>query len=55
MLKAIHAQEDRKAAAAKAKTIVAKLTALKLRTAAALVRETVSQTLVLARGRRSRR
>ena len=45
MLQAIHAQEDRKAAAAKAKTIVAKLTALTLRTAAALVRETVSQTL----------
>ena len=45
MLKAIHAQEDRKAAARKAKAVAAKLTALKLRKAAALVRETFNQTL----------
>ena len=45
MLKAIHAQEDRKAAALKAKAVAAKLTALKLRKAAALVRETFNQTL----------
>ena len=45
MLKAIHAQEDRQAAAAKAKTVVTKLATLKLRKAATLVRETVAQTL----------
>jgi transposase-like protein len=45
MLKAIHAQEDRKSAAAKAKTVAAKLTALKLLKAAALVAETVTETL----------
>jgi transposase-like protein len=45
MLKAIHAQEDRKAAAVKAKAIAAKLTAMKLVKAAALVAETVQQTL----------
>ena len=45
MLKAIHAQEDRKAAALKAKAVVTKLTAPKLREAATLVRETVAQTL----------
>ena len=45
MLKAIHAQEDRKAAAVKAKAVVAKLTAMKLRKATTLVRETVNQTL----------
>lgn len=45
MLKAIHAQEDRKSAAAKAKTVVAKLTAMKLLKAAALITESVAQTL----------
>ena len=45
MLKAIHAQEDRKAATLKARTVATKLTAMKLRQAAALVRESVSQTL----------
>ena len=45
MLKAIHAQEDRKSAAVKAKTVAAKLTAMKLLKAAALVSETVAQTL----------
>jgi putative transposase len=45
MLKAIHAQEDRQAAAAKAKTVVTKLATLKLRKAAALVRDSVAQTL----------
>jgi transposase-like protein len=45
MLKAIHAQEDRKSAALKAKTVAAKLTAMKLVKAAALVTETVAQTL----------
>jgi transposase-like protein len=45
MLKAIHAQEDRKSAALKAKTVAAKLTALKLVKAAALVTATVAQTL----------
>ena len=45
MLKAIHAQEDRQAAALKAKAVAAKLTAMKLRKAAALVRETATQTL----------
>jgi hypothetical protein len=38
MLKAIHAQEDRKAAAAKAKEVVARLRTMKLKTAADLVR-----------------
>ena len=37
--------EDRKAAALQAKAVAAKLTALKLRKAAALVRETFNQTL----------
>ena len=46
MLKAIHAQEDRRAAAAKAKTVVTKLTTMKLRKAATLVRESVGQTLL---------
>ena len=45
MLKAIHAQEDRQAAALKAKAVAAKLTTMKLRNAAALVRETATQTL----------
>ena len=45
MLKAIHAQEDRKAAALKAKAVAAKLTAMKLRKAATLVRDTAAQTL----------
>ena len=45
MLKAIHAQEDRTAAALKAKAVAAKLTTMKLRKAAALVRDTVTQTL----------
>ena len=45
MLKAIHAQEDRQAAALKAKAAAAKLTAMKLRKAAALVRDTATQTL----------
>ena len=45
MLKAIHAQEDRTAAALKAKAVAAKRTTMKLRKAAALVRDTVTQTL----------
>ena len=45
MLKAIYAQADRKAATLKAKTVVTKLTVMKLRKAATLVRETVNQTL----------
>ena len=45
MLKAIHAQEDRQAAALKAKAVATKLTAMKLRKAAALVRDTATQTL----------
>ena len=45
MLKAIHAQEDWTAAALKAKAVATKLTAMKLRKAATLVRETVTQTL----------
>ena len=45
MLKAIHAQEDRTAAVAKAKSIVTKLTARKLRKTAAFVRDTVQETL----------
>ena len=45
MLKAIDAQEDRTAAALKAKAVAAKLTTMKLRKAAALVRDTVTQTL----------
>jgi putative transposase len=45
MLKAIHAQEDRKAAGLKAKSIAAKLAAMKLPKAAAWVGETVQQTL----------
>src|SRR5262245_21521469 len=45
MLKAIHAQEDRKAAAAKAKEVVARLRAMKLKTAADLVEQKVAETL----------
>ncbi len=45
MLKAIHAQEDRTAAALKAKAVAAKLTTMKLWKAATLVRDTVNQTL----------
>jgi transposase-like protein len=41
MLKAIHAQENRKAAQAKATEIVARLKELKLRTAAELVEQKV--------------
>ncbi len=45
MLKAIHAQEDGKAAASKATEIVARLKEMKLRTAAELVEQKVSETL----------
>lgn len=45
MLKAIHAQEDRKAAAAKAKEVVARLKSMKLRSAADLVEQKVGETL----------
>ena len=45
MLKAIHAQEDRPAAQEKAEAVVAKLKALKLPAAAALVREGIGETL----------
>jgi len=45
MLKAIHAQEDRKAAAAKAKEVVARLRTMKLKTAADLVEQKVAETL----------
>ncbi|MET0661051.1 MAG: hypothetical protein ABW110_23175 [Steroidobacteraceae bacterium] len=45
MLKAIHAQEDRPAAEGKAKEIVARLKALKLRSAAELVEQKVAETL----------
>ncbi|HSL70862.1 MAG TPA: IS256 family transposase [Longimicrobiales bacterium] len=46
MLKAIHAQEDRKAAQAKANEVVARLKEMKLRSAAELVEQKVNQTLV---------
>ena len=46
MLKAIHAQEDRKAAQAKAAEIVARLKEMKLRSAAELVEHKVEETLV---------
>ena len=45
MLKAIHAQEDRQAASAKAKEVVARLRAMKLKTAADLVEQSVAETL----------
>jgi putative transposase len=45
MLKAIHAQEDRKAAKTKATEIVERLKAMKLRTAAELVEQKVSETM----------
>ena len=45
MLKAIHAQEDRKAAAAKAKEVVARLRAMKLKSAAELVEQKAAETL----------
>jgi len=45
MLKAIHAQEDRKAAQAKASEIVQRLKEMKLRTAAELVDQKVGETL----------
>lgn len=45
MLKAIHAQEDRKAAAAKAREVVTRLRAMKLRSAAELVEQKVRETL----------
>ena len=45
MLKAVHAQEDRIAAAAKAKEVVARLRAMKLKTAADLVEQKVAETL----------
>jgi putative transposase len=45
MLKAIHAQEDRAAAEAKSKEIVARLKAMKLKTAAELVEQKASETL----------
>lgn len=45
MLKAIHAQEDRKAALAKAKEIVTKLRQMKLKSAAELVEKCIDETL----------
>jgi transposase-like protein len=45
MLKAIHAQEDRQAAQAKAADVVAKLRAMKLAKAAGIVEEGVGETL----------
>jgi transposase-like protein len=45
MLKAIHAQESREAAEAKAKDVVAKLKAMKLKAAAELVDDKVHETL----------
>ena len=45
MLKAIHAQEDREAALEKARAVAAKLEAMKLAKAAALVREGIHETL----------
>jgi len=45
MLKAIHAQEDREAATAKAEQVADKLEAMKLPKAAAFVRESVEETL----------
>ena len=45
MLKAIHAQENREAAETKAADVVAKLKAMKLRTAAGLVEEHIAETL----------
>jgi transposase-like protein len=45
MLKAIHAQEDVREARKKAKTIVAKLEAMKLKRAAEIVRDGVDETL----------
>ena len=45
MLKAIHAQEDRKAAQAKAKEIIAKLRQMKLKNAAELVEKCIGETL----------
>jgi putative transposase len=45
MLKAIHAQEDRQAARAKAEAVVEKLEAMKLSKAAGIVREGIEETL----------
>lgn len=45
MLKAIHAQEDRKAAQGKANEVVARLKAMKLKTAAELVEQKASETM----------
>jgi putative transposase len=45
MLKAIHAQEDRKAAVTKATEVVTRLKEMKLRTAAELVQQKVSETM----------
>jgi putative transposase len=49
MLKAIHAQEDRAAALAKAEDVAAKLDAMKLGKAAELVRDSVEETLAYMR------
>ncbi len=45
MLKAIHAQEDREASLQKARLVVQKLTAMKLKTAARTVEEGIAETL----------
>ncbi len=45
MLKAIHAQEDEAAAAAKLKEVIAKLKTMKLTTAAELVQSNAQETL----------
>jgi len=45
MLKAIHAQENREAAEAKARDVIEKLRTMKLRTAAELVESSIHETL----------
>ena len=45
MLKAIHAQEDRRSAEQKARQIARKLAAMKLKSAAGKVREGIADTL----------
>ncbi len=49
MLEAIHACKDRQAAQAKADAIIEKLTALRLKEAAAKIRESIGETLTFYR------
>ncbi len=49
MLKAIHAQESKKASREKAKAVVAKLRAMKLKKAAKKIEDSVEETLKLVR------